>query len=87
MLQVSTGETESGEPLILIRDNGPGIPSDIRDSLFEPFVTSRNEGTGLGLAIVKQIVDQHGGSITASHLSDGTEFQLCLPRHQSRGDS
>ncbi|MAU41995.1 MAG: two-component sensor histidine kinase [Kordiimonas sp.] len=47
--------------LIEVRDNGVGIPEDMRDRLTEPYVTTRKKGTGLGLAIVKKIMKDHGG--------------------------
>ncbi len=64
---------------IVVRDNGPGIPSDIIKTLFEPFVTKNTAGgTGLGLAIVKQFVTAHGGSITV-HNDHGAVFTMILP--------
>ena len=47
-----------------VRDNGPGIPDEYMDTLFDPFVTHKRTGTGLGLSIVKNIADTHGGSLT-----------------------
>jgi two-component system sensor histidine kinase HydH len=77
-------ETENGaedEVVIRVRDNGPGIPADILATIFEPFVTSKNEGTGLGLAIVAQIVQQHDGAVTARNLPErGAEFSVTIPR-------
>lgn len=66
---------------IEVEDNGPGIPADIRDSLFEPFVTSgKKNGTGLGLAISHKIVEDHGGKLTVdSQPSRGTRFTIALP--------
>ncbi len=67
-------------PLVVtVRDNGPGIPDDIRPHLFEPFVTSRPSGRGLGLALVAKIVGDHGGSIEVDSRPGRTEFRLCLP--------
>jgi signal transduction histidine kinase len=66
---------------ICVRDNGPGIPEDIKDRLFEPFVTSgKNGGTGLGLAIAKSIIEAHGGHISCeSKRGQGAAFHLRLP--------
>ena len=67
-----------------MRDNGTGIPADIRDKLFQPFFTTKptGEGTGLGLSISYDIVtQQHGGTITVdSDVGDYTEFVVTLPR-------
>ena len=47
----------------MIEDDGKGLPTDQRDRLTEPYVTTRDKGTGLGLAIVKKIMEEHGGSL------------------------
>lgn len=66
--------------LISVSDNGPGIPSEIKETLFEPFVTSQKEGgTGLGLAIAKKIIDDHGAGIAVNSSSLGTTFEILLP--------
>jgi signal transduction histidine kinase len=82
MLKVTTRDT--GEVEIRVRDNGIGIPAEIRDKLFEPFFTTKptGEGTGLGLSITYDIVTkQHGGTITVdSEVEAFTEFVITLPR-------
>jgi signal transduction histidine kinase len=69
---------------INIRDNGVGIPAEIKDKLFQPFFTTKptGEGTGLGLSISYDIVtQQHGGTITAdSQIGEFTQFTVRLPR-------
>jgi signal transduction histidine kinase len=67
---------------VRIADNGPGIPAAIRESLFDPFVSSgKLNGTGLGLAIVSKIIHDHHGSVTVEETSDtGTVFSIKLPR-------
>ncbi len=69
---------------VRVRDNGVGIPAEIRDKLFQPFFTTKptGEGTGLGLSISYEIVTkQHGGTIdVASDVGAFTEFTVCLPR-------
>ena len=68
---------------ILIEDNGPGFPEAERESLLEPYVTTREKGTGLGLAIVNRIIMDHGGSIALLARPDGTRgalVRVVLPR-------
>jgi signal transduction histidine kinase len=83
-LTVATRETADAVE-VRVRDNGIGIPPEIKDKLFEPFFTTKptGEGTGLGLSISYDIVtQQHGGSITVeSEPGVFTEFTIRLPRH------
>ena len=62
-------------------DDGPGIPAEIVDRLFEPFVTAgKPHGSGLGLAVVRKVVDDHSGTVTASKAEGGgAAFELRLP--------
>lgn len=63
-----------------VSDNGPGVPADQADRIFEPYVTSKAKGTGLGLAIVKRIIEELGGSIKLDTASrDGASFLIRLP--------
>ena len=65
---------------ITVRDEGIGIPADIRPHLFEPFFTNKPNGTGLGLSISAHIVTQHGGQIEVeSSVGQGTTFRIVLP--------
>lgn len=64
---------------VLISDNGPGIPDEIKDRIFEPFVTTKSQGTGLGLAITKRIITAHRGSIRVNSFPGGTIFSICIP--------
>ena len=70
---------------IRIRDNGNGIPPDVKDRMFNPFFTTKpaGEGTGLGLSISHDIiVKQHGGSIeVVTEPGEFTEFRIILPRN------
>ncbi len=69
------------QPVCLeVRDNGPGIPDDLRERLFQPFVTGRTGGTGLGLAIVQRAVEAHRGLVLVDSGSDrGTTFTIYFP--------
>ena len=66
---------------IKVSDNGRGIPKEVRERLFEPFVSyGKENGTGLGLAVVQKIMEDHGGSVTVESTSpQGTVFRLWLP--------
>ncbi len=52
---------------LVFEDNGPGFAAEVRERLFEPYITTKNKGTGLGLAIVKKIVEEHGGTVRAEN--------------------
>jgi len=64
---------------VSVRDNGPGIPEEIRANLFEPFVTTKRGGQGLGLAIVAKLVADHGSLIECDSRPGRTIFRLSLP--------
>ncbi|MCZ0945084.1 MAG: ATP-binding protein, partial [Gammaproteobacteria bacterium] len=69
-----------------IRDNGPGIPEDMRQRMFEPFVTTKDagKGTGLGLSLAVDIFTRHGGALEVdSELGAYTEMRLRLPLQPS----
>ncbi len=71
---------------VSVSDNGPGIPEDIKDRIFEPFVSTNNQkGTGLGLAITKQIVTALKGSIRVSTFPGGTVFTVSIPAWNGEG--
>ena len=65
---------------IIIADSGPGIPDDVVDHIFEPFLTTKSSGTGLGLAITKRIVTAHEGNIYVESVPGGSMFHVLLPR-------
>ncbi len=72
--------------LIEVADDGPGIPGDLTDRIFNPFFTTKVTGTGLGLAIVRKIVDAHDGRIDVSSTPDtGTRFRVTLPVSSASG--
>jgi len=67
--------------MVEVRDNGPGIPEDIRGRIFEPFFTTKpvGKGTGLGLDTVYRTVQKHRGEIRVDSRSGETRFQVRLP--------
>ena len=69
--------------LISVKDNGPGIPKEIKDKIFQPFFTTKptGKGTGLGLSLAYDIITQgHGGALELkTELGKGTEFLIYIP--------
>lgn len=77
--------SERRSVLIQVRDTGPGIAPEIRDRLFQPFVTAgKAKGIGLGLASSRQTVIDHGGDMWAASTSAGACFSFRLPRNTSQ---
>jgi signal transduction histidine kinase len=86
-ITISLHESEEGEVIVKIRDNGCGIDTSKLDSIFTPFYTTKppDKGTGLGLYIVKNICKNHNAEISVeSSEGKGTEFRLIFP---NRGES
>lgn len=83
-MRISRLESSASLPQIevTVSDNGPGIPEEILERMFEAFVTNKLHGTGLGLAITKRIVTAHHGSIHVDSFPGGTVFHVCLPINQ-----
>jgi signal transduction histidine kinase len=68
---------------VIVKDNGPGIPDDIKNKIFQPFFTTKptGQGTGLGLSLSYDIVKAHGGEISVEgNEGEGTEFIITLPK-------
>jgi signal transduction histidine kinase len=83
---ITIREEEKGEaplgPAAVIRvsDNGPGIPESVRDKVFQPFFSTKEEGTGLGLSIASRIIEEHGGRLELeSKAKKGAAFVITLP--------
>ena len=68
-----------GRLQLWVADDGPGVAPELRESLFDPFVSQRSGGTGLGLVLVREIVHAHGGSITLAATGCGARFDMELP--------
>ena len=79
---IQTEKVAEAQIMVKIRDNGPGIPPEIKDKIFDPFFTTKQvgKGTGLGLSISYQIIEKHQGKIEViSQPGKGTEFAIALP--------
>lgn len=83
-------EIEMQEPLgpvavIRISDDGPGVPADLQEKVFEPFFSTKEEGTGLGLSIAVRVIEQHGGRLAVkSGEGQGTTFIITLPCREDK---
>jgi two-component system sensor kinase FixL len=79
-VEVSAARAGSESVILAVEDDGPGIPADRRETVFKPFVTSKEGGTGLGLPICRKIVEEHGGTIVVeAGRSGGARFVIRLP--------
>ncbi len=86
-LTIEAGSVD-GRFVWTVADDGPGIPVEIADRLFDPFVTTKATGTGLGLSIVERIAAAHGGTIAVeSSAEGGATFRLAIPGGLSYGGS
>lgn len=83
---VEATQTANG-PIMSVTDDGPGIPAEERERIFEPFVRlsrSPGGGTGLGLAIVRRTIESHGGTITCDSCpAGGARFTVRLPAERT----
>lgn len=80
VIRVSTSYGENHTAVVVIEDNGPGIPPHILDKIFEPYFTTKEKGTGLGLSIVKHNIEMYGGTVRVeSELGKGARFHLQFP--------
>ena len=84
---VPGGVLPSARAIVQVIDEGPGIAPEIRDRLFDPFITARPGGTGLGLSLVQRAVAAHGGQVHVDTDAYGTRMSVLLPLRQAdRGD-
>jgi len=71
----------AGRAEIVVSDRGVGIPGDVLERIFDPFVTTKENGSGLGLAAVHRIVEDHGGIVRLeSKVGEGTAVRLNFPQ-------
>lgn len=73
---------EGGAVALRVSDNGPGIAAEVRDRLFEPFITTKPGGTGLGLPVVHRAIEAHRGVVFLDSDASGTRFTVLLPHRQ-----
>ena len=79
-------ERAGGTARVLIADDGPGIPPELRDKIFEMHFTTKETGTGIGLYVARSIVESQGGTVEIVDSSAaGTTFAVTLPLHGSEG--
>jgi len=79
-LAVSGQKSGMGSPLVIeVEDHGKGIPDDLRERIFDPFVTSKSSGSGLGLALVASTIADHGGTLDVQSQAGHTIFRVGLP--------
>jgi signal transduction histidine kinase len=77
-------EADERRFLIVVADNGSGMPDDVREKIFQPLFSTKTKGTGLGLAIVQSTLQRHGASVEVdSKIGSGTTFTIELPRVSS----
>jgi signal transduction histidine kinase len=90
--RVEQNETGDGEVVVMVRDNGIGVPPEKRERLFEEFfraheTVSEAQGTGLGLSIVREAAESQGGRAWVKHLAGGSVFAFALPLRRRELDA
>lgn len=79
---------EADQLVYLVEDDGPGIPAEVLETLFEPFITTKSRGVGLGLAVARRIVLMHGGTIQAQNRVDGgAALRITIPQWRTREEN
>jgi signal transduction histidine kinase len=83
LIEIQARPFQDGEGVTIhVEDDGPGVPPDLQDKIFDPFYTTRERGTGLGLAMVRKIAENHHGGVSLTSpppdKAGGTRFSLYL---------
>jgi signal transduction histidine kinase len=82
---LTTARSDDGSVTVTITDNGSGLPADLQNQIFDPFITTKPQGMGLGLAICRSIMSMHGGDIwCANRAEGGALFGFSLPVFEGR---
>jgi two-component system, sensor histidine kinase FlrB len=82
-LELTGRRAADGRAEIVVSDNGPGVPAQIRERIFEPFFTTRVRGNGIGLSIVKSVVESHSGRVRLAESGRGATFIIDLPAEET----
>ena len=86
--EIRATQVGGGEIFVTIQDDGPGIPDEFRDRIFEPLFSTKESGTGLGLTISRRIVDAHRGEMTIiGEQGGGTRVEITIPRVVDASDA
>ena len=78
-ISIRTTRTADGRAEVVVSDDGPGVPPENRQRIFQRFVTTRPGGNGLGLSTSREIAQAHGGTLTLREDAPGATFVLTLP--------
>ena len=81
-IEIRTYKNDNRQAVVEVKDNGVGIPEDLRERIFQPFFTTQapGQGTGLGLSVARKIIEEHEGRIELeSQVGEGTTFKVILP--------
>jgi signal transduction histidine kinase len=76
---------EDGATIIGVRDDGPGVPAEVRPRIFEALFTTKAKGNGLGLALCRRIAEAHGGTVTLEPSERGAAFRITIPDAKNEG--